>query len=151
MTLPDTPSKPLCSELDPGSFTTIQRRLIMNEDLNPAGRLFGGRLMEWIDEAAALYCMIETKRRRLVTKRISEVIFNEPANLGDALDFMFKVARVGHTSLQIAARVVARPIHENEQARVIVQCELVFVFLSEDGKPEPHGYSALSAGDPLPK
>jgi acyl-CoA hydrolase len=121
-------------------YTATHRKLIMTEDLNAAGRLFGGRLMEWVDEAAALFCMTEIAWRAIVTKKISEVIFNEAANLGDVLEFVFRVRQAGHTSITIEALVIAIAITPEERKRVIVQCDLVFVSLDEHGKPRPHGY-----------
>ncbi len=121
-------------------YRPTHRKLIMNEDLNAAGRLFGGRLMEWVDEAAALYCMTEIATRSLVTKKISEVIFNNPAVVGDVLEFLFRVSHVGRSSVTIEAVVMAKAIAAEETERLIVQCDLVFVTLDNMGKPRAHGY-----------
>ena len=122
------------------SYLATHRKLIMHEDLNAAGRLFGGRLMEWIDEAAALFCMTQIATRSIVTKKISEVIFNEPANLGDVLEFIFRVKGVGTTSVVIEAQTIAMAIAVDERQRTIVQCDIVFVCLGSNGRPAPHGF-----------
>jgi len=128
----------LIRKQDGYSYLATNRKLIMQEDLNAAGRLFGGRLMEWIDEAAALYCMTQIGTRSIVTKKISEVIFNEPAHLGDVLEFVFRIKRTGTTSVVIESRAVAMAISKDERERLIVQCDLVFVALDRNGKPTPH-------------
>jgi acyl-CoA thioesterase YciA len=128
----------LIRKQDGHSFLATNRKLIMQEDLNAAGRLFGGRLMEWIDEAAALYCMTQIGTRSIVTKKISEVIFNEPAHLGDVLEFVFRIKQTGTTSVVIESRAVAMAISKDERERLIVQCDLVFVALDRNGKPTPH-------------
>lgn len=121
-------------------FRPTHRKLIMNEDLNPASRLFGGRLMEWVDEAAALFCMTEIGTRSMATKKISEVIFNEPAHLGDVLEFLFRIKAAGKTSVTVEAQVIAKAIAPRERSRLIVRCDLVFVALDANGQPTPHGY-----------
>lgn len=128
----------LIRKQDGHSYLATNRKLIMQEDLNAAGRLFGGRLMEWIDEAAALYCMTQIGTRSIVTKKISEVIFNEPAHLGDVLEFVFRIKQTGTTSVVIESRAVAMAISKDERERLIVQCDLVFVALDRNGKPTPH-------------
>jgi acyl-CoA thioesterase YciA len=144
--LPKADSKPnpadprMVRHLGSDAYLATHRKLIMHEDLNAAGRLFGGRLMEWIDEAAALFCMTQIATRSIVTKKISEVIFNEPANLGDVLEFIFRVKQAGTSSIVIEAQAIAMAIAPDEHRRTIVQCDLVFVCLGPDGKPAPHGY-----------
>ena len=51
------------------------RKWVKPEDLNPNNTLFGGRLLQWIDEEAALYAMIQLDNRKIVTKYISEIDF----------------------------------------------------------------------------
>jgi acyl-CoA thioesterase YciA len=123
-------------------YSSVSHKMVMHEDLNPAGRLFGGRLMEWIDENAALYCMKKMQTRRLVTKKFSEVIFNLPADLGDVLDFRFGVAASGRSSLTVGCRVETTPMEPQDVPKVIVECSIVFVALDENGKPTPHLFKA---------
>ena len=40
------------------------RRLVKPEDLNPANFLFGGRIMEWADEAGALYAIVPDENEK---------------------------------------------------------------------------------------
>ena len=48
------------------------RKWVKPEDLNPNNSLFGGRLLEWIDEEAALYAIMQLENPRVVTKSMSE-------------------------------------------------------------------------------
>lgn len=139
----------LAKKIGEQKYYSLSRRLIMNEDLNAAGRLFGGRLMEWVDEAAALFCMTQMGTRHIVTKKISEVIFNEPADLGDVLEFLCRVKQGGRTSLTVECLVMTKQIDGNERKRLIVQCDLVFVAIDKHGRPSPHHYSPerVSAAD----
>lgn len=47
------------------------RKWVKPEDLNPNGTLFGGSLLRWIDEEAAIYAIIQLGNQRVVTKYIS--------------------------------------------------------------------------------
>jgi acyl-CoA thioesterase YciA len=44
------------------------RKWVKPEDLNANESLFGGRLLQWIDEEAALYTIIQLDNKRVVTK-----------------------------------------------------------------------------------
>ena len=127
----------------------MSKRLIKPEDLNPAGRLFGGRVMEWIDEVTALFCMLCMSTRSVVTKKFSEVVFNQPADLGDILEFQCRISHVGKTSLTVVCRVTTDPISSKDISKLIVECEVVFVCLGPNGKPAPHGYKAALAQNEL--
>jgi acyl-CoA hydrolase len=121
-------------------YMSMSLRLIMPGDLNAAGRLFGGRLMEWVDEIAALYCMSQLARKQIVTKKISEVIFNEPADLRDVLEFFCRTKSVGRTSVTIECLVMTKILSPHDRVKLIVACDLVFVSIDEHGRPEPHGF-----------
>ena len=118
----------------------------MYEDLNSAGTIFGGRLVAWIDEGTAIYASCQMNARRIVTKKISELIFHQPAKLGDMLEIWCKVAQAGRTSLTISVLVTRRsfaddnatigPNHyETKSDTEICRCELVFVAVDAKGKP----------------
>ena len=62
------------------------RKWVKPEDLNPNGTLFGGRLLEWIDEEAALYSIIQLENQKTVTKFISEIDFQSSAVQGDIIE-----------------------------------------------------------------
>lgn len=120
----------------------------MYEDLNSAGTIFGGKLVSWIDEGTAIYASCQMNARRIVTKKISELIFSQPAKLGDMLEIWCKVAKAGSTSLTISVVVTRRSFaddskidknhlnkYELKQEAEICRCELVFVSVDEKGKP----------------
>ncbi len=131
--------------MDHAPFYCVNRRLIMQAHLNAAERLFGGMLMAWVDESAALFTMEIVRTGRIVTKKISEVIFEEPAYPGDILEFQFRVGAVGRTSITLECRVQGRTPGEHDNRRSILACDLVFVVLDRNGRPSPHGLSLEEA------
>ena len=52
------------------------RKLVKPDDLNAGGSLFGGSLLRWIDEEAAIYVMCQLDSKNVVTKFMSEINSN---------------------------------------------------------------------------
>ena len=121
------------------SYMSITKRLIMHEDLNAGDRLFGGRLMQWLDEGSAMYAMELMGTRTIATKKFSEVEFNEPAHLGDMLEFLCRLKTIGTTSLTLETLVLAKEIEATDVKRLIARCDVVFVAVNRNtGKPVAH-------------
>jgi len=111
------------------------RKLIKHGDLNPNETLFGGRLLEWIDEEVAIYVICQLGTKRVVTKVISEINFMKPARLNDVVEIGVDVVEFGRTSITV--EVVAR-IKDNKDEILKIN-KMVFVSVDETGKPTPHG------------
>lgn len=115
------------------------RKWVKPEDLNPNQSLFGGRLLEWIDEEAALYAIIQLENPRVVTKFISEINFVNSAVEGDIVEIGIVATDFGNTSLTLSCVV------RNKMTRqVILKIEkIVMVSLDENGKPTRHGKTKI--------
>lgn len=113
-------------------------RLVMPKDLNPANRLFGGTMLAWIDESAAMFVFTELKSKNVVTAKISEVTFNKPVLQGDILVFRNSIKTVGRTSVTV--KTVVEIHRTNEDVVQACSCEMVFVNVDEHGNPTPHYY-----------
>lgn len=111
------------------------RKWVKPEDLNPNGTLFGGRLLEWIDEEAALYSIIQLENSKTVTKYISEIDFQSSAKQGDIIEIGIQVIKFGTASLTLKCEV------RNKMTRkpIIKVDKIVMVSLDEHGKAKPHG------------
>ena len=70
------------------------------EHLNGAGRLFGGKLMEWIDELAGLVGIRHTQQD-VITASVDNLKFIRGAYLKDLLVLIGRVTYVGKTSLEV--------------------------------------------------
>lgn len=111
------------------------RKWVKPQDLNPNGTLFGGRLLEWIDEEAALYAIIQLENPRTVTKFISEINFKSSAKKGDIVEIGIEVINFGRTSLSFKCEVRNKMTRET----IITIDRITMVSLGEDGKPIAHG------------
>jgi len=112
------------------------RELVMYTDLNAAGRLFGGRLMSWLDEASAMAAMRIMSTKNVVTKKFGEVIFEAPGMLGDFVEVWCRATKKGNTSLTLDCRVLARDVKQ-DSVRQICTSNVVYVALDENGHPCP--------------
>ncbi len=111
------------------------RKWVKPEDLNPNKSLFGGRLLAWIDEEAALYSIIQLENPHVVTKYMSEINFMSSAKQGDIVEIGMEVIKFGKTSLEMKAEVRNKMSRET----ILTVERIVMVNLGEDGKPKPHG------------
>ena len=110
------------------------RKWVKPEDLNPNGTLFGGRLLQWIDEEAALYAIAQLENTKIVTKYISDINFQDKAEKGDIIEIGMDAVKFGKTSLTLRCEV-----RNMMTRRSIISIDtLIMVNLGVDGKPTPH-------------
>ena len=116
------------------------RKWVKPEDLNPNHSLFGGRLLQWIDEEAVIYAIVQLENPYVVTKFISEINFINAPKQGDIIEIGIVATHFGRTSLTMRCEVrnmlTREPILHIEK--------LVFVNLDAEGKPCPHGKTAIT-------
>ena len=111
------------------------RKWVKPEDLNPNESLFGGKLLAWIDEEAALYTIIQLENPRVVTKHMSEITFMSSAKQGDIIELGLEIIKFGKTSLTLACN--AR--NKMTQEIILTIDSITMVNLGENGKPIAHG------------
>jgi acyl-CoA thioesterase YciA len=116
------------------------RKWVKPEDLNPNHTLFGGRLLQWIDEESALYTVVQLENPRIVTKYMSEINFISAPVQGDIIEIGILATAFGRTSLTMRCEV------RNKLTRQMILTieKIVYVNLGPDGKPAPHGKTEIS-------
>jgi acyl-CoA hydrolase len=111
------------------------RKLVKPEDLNPRKTLFGGRVLQWIDEEAAIFAICQLGSSNIVTKAMSEINFVSTAVVGDVIEFGMDLVCVGNTSITLTCDVRNKITKQS----IIKIDKIVFVLLDENGRPKPHG------------
>jgi acyl-CoA hydrolase len=111
------------------------RKWVKPEDLNPNGTLFGGRLLAWIDEEAALYAVVQLENAHVVTKYIAEIDFKSSAKTGDIIEIGIEVVKFGRASLTLRCEVRNMMTRE----AIITLEKIVMVNLDAEGNVKPHG------------
>jgi acyl-CoA hydrolase len=116
------------------------RKWVKPEDLNPNQSLFGGRLLQWIDEEAVIYAIVQLENPYVVTKFISEINFINAPKQGDIIEIGIVATQFGNTSLTMRCEV--RNMLTREP--ILHIDKLVFVNLDAQGKPCPHGKTSIT-------
>jgi len=117
-------------------MTHITTHSIKKSDLGFHRNLFGGFLLQWLDEAAAGFASEMCDTPRMVTKLIDKCIFNKPAREGQLLKIYGKIKSVGNTSITLALEARSHNVYNGKQ-NVILSTEMVFVRIDEQGEAIP--------------
>ena len=126
------------------------RFLAQPNTINFGGKVHGGTVMKWIDEAGYA-CATRWARNYCVTVSVGSVRFERPIRIGDLVEVEARLAYTGTTSMNISVEVRAGDITTGEMQK-ITACLVVFVAIDDDGKslparewrPETPGDSALA-------
>ncbi|MCS6807758.1 MAG: acyl-CoA thioesterase [Bacteroidota bacterium] len=122
-----TPKTPKSSEI-------VMTELVLPNDTNMLGNLLGGRLMHWIDIAAALAAM-KHAGQICVTASVDEINFDAPIRLGDVVKLYASVNRAFRTSMEVGVKTVRMNAAGEEFP--VNTAYLTFVALDEHRKPCP--------------
>lgn len=117
------------------------RKLIKPQDLNAHGTVFGGSVLSWIDEEAAIYVSCQLGRGNLVTKFMSEIDFVSSAELGDIIEIGMETVKFGTSSISVRCEVR----NKFSKDTILKIDRIVFVHLDEEGRPSPHGITEEEA------
>ena len=115
------------------------RKWVKPEDLNPNKTLFGGRLLQWVDEEAALFAILELETKKIVTKFIAEINFKASARKGDIIEIGLEIVKFGVTSISLRCEVR----NKIDRKTIISIDKIVMVSLDENGNPKKHGKTKI--------
>lgn len=122
------PSKRVCDSY------TEQVQIILNGDINSNQRLFGGRLMQWIDIVAAVvarrHCNCE-----VTTACVDQLQFKASAFLGNTVILCGRLTSVGRTSMEVRVDTFVESLDGSRS--MINRAYLVLVALNADNEPVP--------------
>jgi len=110
-------------------------RLMMPTDANVLGNVFGGAIMRYMDEVAAIVAWRHAGKN-VVTASIDRMNFYAPVFVGNLLIMKASVNYVGTTSMEIGVRIEAQDPTTREGTHT-GSCYLTYVALNEKGKPTP--------------
>lgn len=106
--------------------------IVRPNHLNGAGRLFGGILMQWIDEVAAIVAKRHC-RRNVTTVSVDNLHFIRGAYPNDDIVMIGKLTYVGTTSMEVK---VDTYVEDKKGERIhINQAYLTIVALDENDRP----------------
>ena len=115
---------------------TEQVHLIMQQHLNGGGRLFGGALMQWLDEVAGVVAMRHAETYRVVTAAVDNLQFKHAIYEGEIVVLKGYVTYVGRTSMEVEIDTyVEQP---DGMRHTVNRAFFVMVAVDEDQKPIHH-------------
>jgi len=119
----------------PMDSQVIMTELVLPNDTNVFGNLMGGRLMYWMDIAAAL-CATKHSRTQVVTASVDNISFESPIELGNAVHIEAKLSRAFSTSMEVHLKVWGESFRNQERYKSN-EAYYTFVALDSQGKPTP--------------
>ncbi|MBK7907618.1 MAG: acyl-CoA thioesterase [Gemmatimonadetes bacterium] len=107
--------------------------LMMPEDANVLGAVFGGAVMALMDKTAAV-CAMRHARQQCVTVSVDRIDFREPVHVGELLVLKASVNFAGRTSMEVGVRVESEDLRTGRR-RHTNSCYITFVAIDESGRP----------------
>jgi acyl-CoA hydrolase len=117
----------------PTESETIKTEVVFPNDTNPMGILQGGRMVQWMDIAAAV-CAQKHAAKIAVTVSIDNVSFNRSARIGDIITIRAVITRAFSTSMEIFVSAHAKNVISQE-SNLINEAYFTFVALDDHARP----------------
>ncbi len=113
----------------------IMTELVLPNDTNNFGNLMGGRLMYWMDIAAALAAMKHCGAP-VVTASVDNISFETPIKIGNVVHIEAKVTRAFTSSMEVHMKVWGEDAIQQYKYKSN-EAYYTFVSLDPNGKPRP--------------
>ena len=117
----------------PKDSQIIMTELVLPNDTNVFGNLMGGRLMYWMDIAAAL-CATKHCNAPVVTASVDNISFENPIRLGNAVHIETKLSRAFNTSMEVHLRVWGEDFLSQQRYK---SNEAYYTFVALDAERKP--------------
>ena len=111
---------------------TVMNELVLPNDTNTLNNLMGGRLLHWMDIAAAISAQKHCNRI-VVTASVDNVSFKHPIKLGDVISIEAQVTRAFNTSVEVRLVVWAQNIPSGTRVK---SNEAFYTFVAIDQQNE---------------
>lgn len=117
----------------PSESTCESRKIVMPEQINPHGTLFGGVIMTWIDKVAYMCAQNYAERISVATASVDQIKFIKPVHMGDQVSLRAVVSYTEGASIEIDVTLhKEHPV--TKQKTLVGVAFLHFVALTESGK-----------------
>ncbi|MBW7936928.1 MAG: acyl-CoA thioesterase [Flavobacteriales bacterium] len=121
------------SSKTPKETLAVATKVVLPNDTNPLGNLFGGKLLAWMDEISSISAHRHAQQI-CVTASVNHVAFKNPIRLADIVTLEAKVTRAFSSSMEVFIDVYV----EDFQTHTRTKCnEAIFTFVAVDMKGSP--------------
>ncbi len=107
-------------------------KLVLPENLNQYGFLFGGYLLKWVDEYAWIAASLDYPKCNFVTVGLDKVEFRKNVKKGTILRFIVDKAKTGNTSVQYLVNVFSGRGEGGKENLIFSTC-VTLVCIDEEG------------------
>lgn len=109
--------------------------MVFPDHTNHLGTLFGGQALAWMDKAAFIVASRHA-RRTVVTARSEEVSFRVPVRVGQLVEMVARVVKVGRSSMHVEVELTAEDLLSGDR-RICTTGHFVMIALDSNGAPTP--------------
>jgi acyl-CoA thioesterase YciA len=117
---------------------SLMTKVCMTRDIGVHGNLFGGLMLSWIDEAAVAMANRVCETPNMVTRKMTEVLFENPVKVGHSINIYGAVGVVGNTSITINMEARRYNVYNGEEV-IVASTTIVFVRIDDNGQKVPLG------------
>lgn len=126
---------PMPSSSNNNNASITLRFLAEPSTVNFGGKVHGGTVMKWIDEAGYA-CATSWAKRYCVTVYVGGIRFHRPIMIGDLVEVEARLVCTGSTSMNIAVEVRSGDM-KGGGLHTTTECLIVFVSVDSHGRPLP--------------
>jgi acyl-CoA hydrolase len=127
----------------PTDSLTMMTEIVLPNDTNVFGNLMGGRLMYWMDIAAAIAAQKHCNAP-VVTASVDNISFENPIKLGNTVHIEAKVTRAFNTSMEVHMKVWGEDFINQIKYK---SNEAYYTFVALDSNGQPKTIPQLAPGD----
>ena len=126
----------------PSESRCVKTEIVLPNDTNTLGNLRGGRLLHWIDIAAAIAAHRHCNRV-VVTAAVNNVAFDDPIRLGDIVTFEAELSRAFKSSMEVFVDVFV----ESGNGKKRMTSTAIYTFVAVDQLGNPIEVPEIQAGE----
>ena len=119
-------------------------KLVMPENLNHFGYLFGGYMLKWVDEFAWIAATLDFPNFTFVTIGMDKIEFKQSVRQGSILRFLTRQVQIGRTSVTYRVDVMPGDLAESEE-RSIFSTNVTMVRVDATGQKIPIRESSVNS------
>ncbi len=114
----------------------ISTKICKTSDIGINDNLFGGMMLQWIDEAAGAMAASTCCSPNMITLKMDEVVFKKPVKVNEHIRIYGQVNNIGRTSISLTLEA-RRFDFQNHNEAVVCSTKMLFVKIDEHGKASP--------------
>ena len=115
---------------------TTHHKIVLRGHLNDYGNLFGGYLLQWIDEIGYISVSLDFTGQNFVTIGLDNVEFKHSIREGQILRFACEQLRVGNSSVSYHVQVFGERFLHADPNMVLFETNITFVCIDKDGQKQ---------------